>query len=269
MFNTVTITTLSQALNLLLDDSLDHKIDRYRSSYAFRGIHDAEYRLVPSIIRNCSEDRELEQHILRNFSKYAEMEAPSMVQSVWRQMILGQHYGLPTRLLDWTYSPLVALHFATDDSNLSHLGNKDAAVWKVHIDDVHNRLPEDYRHILENEGAHVFTVDMLNYVALNPRKYDDDMEESSFVFLEPPSIDGRIINQYSLFSVVPRCRIPLDDYLSKSGIRATCYIISKDIKWEIRDKLDQSNITERILFPGLAGLATWLKRHYFVKTKQI
>jgi hypothetical protein len=38
-------------------------------------------------------------------------------------------------------------------------------------------------------------------------------------------------------------------------------LIAAALKWEIRDKLDQSNITEQVLFPRLEGLSAWLKRH--------
>jgi len=265
MLQTVVVSSLSQAVDLFFDGWYNHTIDRYRSDYAFRGVHSAEYSLVSSFSRNCSDQWDLEHNILRNFSKYAEMEAPFMVQSVWKQMILGQHYGLPTRLLDWTYSPLIALHFATNDADLDCLANNDAAVWKVHVDDVHGQLPEEYKRKLSEETAHVFTVDMLNDITPNLKKYDSDMENSTFVFLEPPSIDARIVNQFALFSVIPRCQTQLENCLSRPEIRATCYIIPRELKWEIRDKLDHSNITERILFPGLGGLATWLRRHYYVK----
>jgi hypothetical protein len=42
----------------------------------------------------------------------------------------------------------------------------------------------------------------------------------------------------------------------------TKIIIPHELKWEIRDKLDQSNISERVLFPGLDGLCSWLARQY-------
>ena len=39
-------------------------------------------------------------------------------------------------------------------------------------------------------------------------------------------------------------------------------VIQASLRWEVRDKLDQANITERVLYPGLDGLCRWLARYY-------
>ena len=43
------------------------------------------------------------------------------------------------------------------------------------------------------------------------------------------------------------------------------FVISKDIRWDLRDLLDQYNINERIIYPGMDGLTRWITRHYFVR----
>jgi hypothetical protein len=91
-------------------------------------------------------------------------------------------------------------------------------------------------------------------------------EEQFVTFFEPPSIDDRIVNQFALFSVMSDPTARLDDWLGDHPNMWRKIVIPSELKWEIRDKLDQANITERVLFPGLDGLSRWLKRHYSPKT---
>ncbi|MDY0039778.1 MAG: hypothetical protein RBS57_05655 [Desulforhabdus sp.] len=89
--------------------------------------------------------------------------------------------------------------------------------------------------------------------------------EQVIIFFEPPSIDDRIVNQFALFPVISDPTAILDDWLSDRPDIWRKIVIPAELKWEIRDKLDQANITERVLFPGLDGLSRWLKRHYSPK----
>lgn len=239
-------------------DSWQHNIKRFRSNYAFRGLSDKDYRLKTSLIRLGGNCRVLESHLLRNFKKYARMENPSSY-SVWDWLAIAQHHGLPTRLLDWTYSPLVAMHFATSDIGEF---DKDGVIWCVDYVRMHELLPSVFREKLDEEGSNVFTVKMLSDVCKFLEKFDTISEDDFVLFFEPPSMDERIVNQFAFHSLISNPDAILSEILPAHQGLYKRIIIPRDLKWEVRDKLDQANINERVMFPGLDGLSAWLARHY-------
>lgn len=265
----------------LFRGSWNDTIQRYRSPFVFRGLSDKEYHLETSLMRLGGDYWQLERHLLRNFRKYARFDSLEL-GSFWHLLSLAQHHGLPTRLLDWTYSPYIALHFAT--SSLERLDD-DGVIWVVDFEKAHDQLPDRLRNLLRTEGAQAFTVELLaDLIPANKRCSVSD--ESSFhevvetlnafdslgvtddflLFFEPPSVNERIVNQFALFSVMPDPQRRIDDWLADNPTLYRKLIIPSEMKWECRDKLDQCNITERVLFPGLDGLSSWLKRHYSPKT---
>ena len=128
------ITTLEQINKIIWDQQYQSTLMRNRSPYLYRGLPNSNYHLVTSLRRNCKEKKnDIELAILRNFVKYAALEDPALKTSIWRQMIVGQHHGLPSRLLDWTYSVLIALHFATSGENLDDMSKNDAVLWQIDI----------------------------------------------------------------------------------------------------------------------------------------
>lgn len=266
MIKTVVLDDIDKVLHLLCEQEKIESIDRYRNSYLYRGMHNADWRIMTSLRRNCKDkQQELEPVILRNFTKYAVNDDPKLEESVWRQMIVGRHHGLPTRLLDWSRSPLIGLHFATNDSNLDSLAKHNGVVWRIDMEELHGLLPKKYQDALESLHSFMMPLDILDEVASGLDKYDADMRDCAMVVVEPPSISTRIINQYSYFSLVPNGIDDIEGFLDKYTERTVRYIISKDIKWRVRDMLDQLNVNERIVYPGLDGLTKWLARRYYVK----
>ncbi len=242
----------------LFEGSWNAALGRFRSDLAFRGLGDARHGLATSLTRLGDGHEELEAHLLRNFRKYARRDAVP-VDSEWDWLALAKHHGLPTRVLDWSYSPYVALHFATED----HLAfDRDAAVWALDYVRAHEELPPELRDVLEREGSNVFTGELLAEAAARLEELEALAGQPFLLFFEPPSLDERIVNQYALFSLLSSASADLAEWLERRSGLARRIVIPAELKWEVRDKLDQANVTERVLFPGLDGLSRWLARHY-------
>jgi hypothetical protein len=267
--NTVTPTSWPDLIEELFSNSLNNKLDRHRSPYGFRGMTVESYKLQTSLMRlNHSFEKvaKIEARLLDSFRKYAHSFFDEK-HSNWHWISLAQHHGLPTRLLDWSFSPFVALHFATDDlSKMDHNG----VVWCVNFEETHRYLPEGLRQHFEGERRSSLPIEVLAKDFPDFKQFDDPDKNDTFVlFFEPPSLDQRIVNQVALFSFTSRADMKLDEWLEAESVHypkiSKRVIIPAGLKWEVRDKLDQTGITERVLFPGLDGLSTWLKRWYTPK----
>lgn len=269
---------------LLGEGGWNETLGRYRSSLVFRGHSDGTYRLEAAITRFIGESGrwELEGHLLRDFLKYArqDIEIPA---SPYYRLAIAQHHGLPTRLLDWTYSPAVAAYFATGGRP-----DADGVIWAVDYVKTHERLPAFLRDVLDRLGTHMFDADLLDDVtrqlldryhdgdAVSPRagvmemfdmlaaieSFVAEQAEDYVVFFEPPAIDQRIVNQAALFSSQSNPAVGMDAWLGDRPELFHRIVVPAERKAEFRDRLDQLNVNRRTLFPGLDGIAGWLTAHH-------
>jgi hypothetical protein len=242
----------------LFAGSWQQAIGRHRSNDVFRGQGCAGDGLETSLMRLGGDYSSLERSLLRNFRKYARRDAVD-VDSPWDWLALAKHHGLPTRVLDWSFSPYVALHFATASPRFFA---EDGAIWCVDHVAATGRLPSRLSAQLDEERSSVFTTELLSSVAAGLDELDGLLGPEHVVFFEPPSLDQRIVNQFAVFSLQGGATARMDEWLERRPGLGRRVVIPAELKWEVRDKLDQANVNERVLFPGLDGLSRWLARHY-------
>lgn len=102
--------------------------------WLFRGVADRDkHLLTPKIGRNPPRyDLGVERVLFRNFRRRARQFVEASALSDWDLLALGQHHGLPTRLLDWSTNPLVAAFFAVSSGH----DDKVARVYAYQADDI-------------------------------------------------------------------------------------------------------------------------------------
>src|SRR5882757_4728565 len=205
----VKIKKWSDLNEALFSNTWDPSIKRFRSTFAYRGVNVHDYPLSNGLMRLGKPYPTLEENLIKQFKKYAHDNVVER-DTEWHWLSIAQHHGLPTRLLDWTYSPFVALHFAT--SSVKDFG-QDAAIWKVNYAEAHDLLQNNHLKILKKFGSNIFSIDALAKSIKNLKELSD-LHANDFdvaVFFEPPAIDERIVNQFAYFSALSDPYLSMDD----------------------------------------------------------
>jgi hypothetical protein len=260
---TIEVRTLGELIDRVTPRDPDPVTGRRRDPGVYRGSAHVEWPLLTSLdrlggIHPPHTKRGLEEHILRNFIRYSRPYFPTP-RNEWELLVAAQHHGLPTRLLDWTYSPLVAAHFATLRPH-----DADRVVWRLDWQKVHRRfgfselalLTDDLRALQHDPAAEDFTPWEL--------MRDDGKRKPFAVLVEPPTLDVRIATQSAVFTISSDTSRSFDAFLDEYDLldALTKYVIPENDVSRVRDQLDMSTIDERRLFPDLDGVAAQMRRYY-------
>jgi hypothetical protein len=259
----VVVTSLGDLIDKVTPAEPDPRTGRLRDSGVYRGDGDARWPLLTSLdkLGGASPPHtkaDLEEHILRNFIRYSRPYLGQRPVDEWEVLVTAQHHGLPTRLLDWTYSPLVAAHFAT----LNTERRCDRAVWRLDWKSVHRcfQLPELALLIQDLEGI------LGGDRPLTPwALFSTPPNAKPFAcMLEPPSLDSRIVAQSATFTLCSDKLQSFDRFLEQHGLGSalTKFIIPAKETARFRDQLDLVDVDERRLFPDLDGVAAEMRRYY-------
>lgn len=138
-------------------------------------------------------------------------------------------------------------------------------VWCVDYVAAHELLPSGLRTHVEPLGHGLFTTEILTAAAESLEDFDEYRSDDGGgvpLFFEPPSLDDRIVKQSAVFSIMTDPEASLADWLAEHPELYRKVVFPAELKWAIRNHLDQANVTERVLFPGLDGLCRWLARYY-------
>ena len=170
-----------------------------------------------------------------------------------------QHYGAPTRLLDWTEDPQIGLYFAVKDNE----GLQDAGVWVLDAW-LLNKQVLGKSEVLPPGSAGLSATDVRKYRPWLPDRFDAEhrLRKKLPVAIYPNQFDRRIAAQRSCFTVHGIQTESLDELFPKLDCLLAKIVIPAYATERVRDELEDYGIDEATIYPDLEGLgkcvARWL-----------
>lgn len=241
-----------------LDDALEQVSQSFSGVYpAWRGHADINWGLKPEVFRPSARGaRYQEVSLIRSFMAHAESRRdrcpPISDRLGW--LLLARHYGLPTRLLDWSSSPLVAMYFATGDDD------KDGCIWAVNAAVV-NTVSVGSPRLVAADEPWVTTISdgAFDVAAAEPTMHTD----GRVIFCGTREIDARILAQQASFSIHADDVDLASADLAQEQLWRSKFVVPAASKPILRSKLRALGITRMSMFPDLAALAEELKSRNF------
>jgi FRG domain len=219
----------------------------------WRGHGDADWPLRAQVFRRDQGHPEAplydEQALIGHFMSRAETRTDRRCPSpndYFGWLFLAQHYGLPTRLLDWTENPLVALYFGVVDKQQE---DKDGCIWAL--------WPEGLNACF-GSGAGFVQIRDPKVVEIARCAFDSRAKcDQVIVAIDGREIDPRMLAQMSRFTLHPHHAAMEVLPASEPWLRR--YVIPREEKAKIRAQLAALGIRRSNLFPDLSSLAAELK----------
>ncbi len=244
------------------------------SSLWLRGCGKRGYCLIPTLYRHdIKKDKEeletLERQLMVRFRQRSIPLHNRVLTDEWDLLFFMQHYGVPTRLLDWTENPFVAFHFAVMTSPFSVKRkapksadlsfSSDASIWSLDPVRWNN-------HALSQQGYDrgVLTP---GDSALHPYKPLTKFDE---IPIHPVALYGahnspRIVAQRGVFTIFGQSTMPMEQAYDKYDFPPDCLVkinLDRLALPQMRKSILNHGITESVVFPDLDGLAREMKREF-------
>jgi FRG domain len=226
----------------------------------FRGSRNAAWRLIPKLYRSKAAAKDLledEDEIREEFVRRAPSLTTYNPRNAWEWYFLMQHYSAPTRLLDWTEDPQIALYFAVMESE----GYHDAAVWALDPWRL-NKLVLDSDEVLPPGSDGLADRDRRKYEPWLPDRFDAKhrLHKPLPVAIFPNQFDRRIAAQRSCFTVHGLKKDSMDSLFAKAQKLLAKIVIPAYAIKNVREELEDCSVDEATIYPDLEGLGKCVAR---------